>query len=88
MLENVEVLTGSTVITEEITLPLSKASLKEHGQIRCVEVAKEDIPLTAQGRRSQCLHPRYLGTRISTGSSPDSSSTISTICIAFKTAAL
>jgi chaperonin GroEL len=45
MLEDIGVLTGGTVIAEELGLTLEKATLKDLGQAKRVEVAKEDTTI-------------------------------------------
>ncbi|HEV7929290.1 MAG TPA: chaperonin GroEL, partial [Nitrosospira sp.] len=45
MLEDIAILTGGTVIAEEVGLSLEKATLKELGQARRVEVGKEETTI-------------------------------------------
>ncbi|MGD9786488.1 MAG: chaperonin GroEL [Sulfuricellaceae bacterium] len=45
MLEDIAILTGGTVIAEEVGLSLEKATLNELGQAKRVEVAKEDTTI-------------------------------------------
>src|SRR5689334_2447016 len=45
MLEDIAILTGGTVIAEEVGLSLEKATLKELGQAKRVEAAKEDTTI-------------------------------------------
>ncbi|HXZ95663.1 MAG TPA: chaperonin GroEL, partial [Burkholderiales bacterium] len=45
MLEDIAILTGGTVIAEEVGLTLEKASLKDLGQAKRIEVAKEDTTI-------------------------------------------
>src|SRR5213596_3110762 len=45
MLEDIAILTGGTVIAEEVGLSLEKASLKDLGQAKRIEVAKEDTTI-------------------------------------------
>ena len=45
MLEDIAILTGGTVIAEEVGLSLEKATLAELGQAKRVEVAKEDTTI-------------------------------------------
>jgi chaperonin GroEL len=45
MLEDIAILTGGTVIAEEVGLTLEKATLKDLGQAKRVEVAKENTTL-------------------------------------------
>jgi chaperonin GroEL len=45
MLEDIAILTGGTVIAEEVGLTLEKATLKDLGQAKRVEVAKEETTL-------------------------------------------
>src|SRR5882724_8112724 len=42
MLEDIAILTGGTVIAEEVGLSLEKATLKDLGQAKRIEVAKEN----------------------------------------------
>ena len=61
MLEDIAILTGGTVISEETGLTLEKASLKDLGQAKRIEVAKENTTIidgageesTIQGRVKQ-----------------------------------
>ena len=43
MLEDIAILTGGTVISEETGLSLEKATLKDLGQAKRVEIGKENI---------------------------------------------
>ncbi|HMK15260.1 MAG TPA: chaperonin GroEL, partial [Burkholderiales bacterium] len=45
MLEDIAILTGGTVIAEELGLTLEKASLKDLGQAKRIEIAKEDTTI-------------------------------------------
>ena len=45
MLEDIAILTGGTVIAEEIGLTLEKVTLKDLGQAKRIEVAKEDTTI-------------------------------------------
>ena len=45
MLEDIGVLTGGTVIAEELGLTLEKATLKDMGQAKRIEIAKEDTTI-------------------------------------------
>jgi chaperonin GroEL len=45
MLEDIAILTGGTVIAEEVGLTLEKATLKDLGQAKRIEVAKENTTL-------------------------------------------
>ena len=45
MLEDIAILTGGTVIAEELGLTLEKAMLKDLGQAKRIEVAKEDTTI-------------------------------------------
>src|SRR3954449_7484778 len=61
MLEDIAILTGGTVIAEEVGLSLEKATLKELGQAKRIEVGKEETtiidgagdPQAIQGRVTQ-----------------------------------
>jgi len=45
MLEDIAILTGGTVIAEELGLTLEKTSLKDLGQAKRIEIAKEDTTI-------------------------------------------
>ena len=45
MLEDIAILTGGTVIAEEVGLSLEKASLKDLGQAKRIEIAKEETTI-------------------------------------------
>ncbi len=45
MLEDIAILTGATVISEEVGLSLEKATLKDMGQAKRVEIGKEETTL-------------------------------------------
>jgi len=45
MLEDIAILTGGTLIAEEIGLTLEKAALKDLGQAKRIEIAKEDTTI-------------------------------------------
>jgi chaperonin GroEL (HSP60 family) len=45
MLEDIAILTGGTVIAEEVGLTLEKATLKDLGQAKRIEVGKENTTL-------------------------------------------
>jgi chaperonin GroEL len=45
MLEDIAILTGGTVIAEELGLTLEKAALKDLGQAKRIEIAKEDTTI-------------------------------------------
>ena len=45
MLEDIAILTGGTVIAEELGLTLEKVSLKDLGQAKRIEIAKEDTTI-------------------------------------------
>ena len=45
MLEDIAILTGGTVIAEEVGLTLEKATLKDLGQAKRIEIAKEDTTI-------------------------------------------
>jgi chaperonin GroEL (HSP60 family) len=65
MLEDIAILTGGTVIAEEVGLTLEKATLKDLGQAKRVEVGKENTTLidgagaedTIKGRVTQIRVP-------------------------------
>ncbi len=45
MLEDIAILTGGTVIAEEVGLSLEKATLKDFGQVKRIEIGKEETTL-------------------------------------------
>ncbi len=45
LLEDIAILTGGTVITEEVGLSLEKATLKDFGQIKRIEIGKEETTI-------------------------------------------
>src|SRR5574338_62349 len=58
MLEDIAILTGGTVIAEELGLKLENASLKDLGRAKRVEVAKEDTTLIGSGGSPELLRAR------------------------------
>jgi chaperonin GroEL len=68
MLEDIAILTGGTVIAEEVGLTLEKATLKDLGQAKRVEVGKENTTMIdgAGGRHDQ--GPRHADPRPDRGS--------------------
>jgi len=45
LLEDIAILTGGTVIAEEVGLSLEKATLKDFGQVKRIEIAKEETTI-------------------------------------------
>ena len=52
MLQDIAILTGGTVIAEEVGLSLEKATLEDLGQAKRIEVGKENTTITKIGRAS------------------------------------
>jgi len=64
MLEDIAVLTGGTVISEETGLTLEKATLKDLGQAKRVEVAKENTTLIDGAGDTKAIEARVKQIRI------------------------
>src|SRR5436189_978182 len=66
MLEDIAILTGGQVIAEEVGLTLEKATLKDLGQAKRVEVAKEETTLIdgAGAPKAIAARVKSIGTRI------------------------
>ncbi|MDQ3197265.1 MAG: chaperonin GroEL [Pseudomonadota bacterium] len=58
MLEDIAILTGGTVIAEEVGLSLEKATLNDLGSAKRVEVAKEDTTLIDGGGDEKAIEGR------------------------------
>ena len=58
MLEDIAILTGGTVIAEEVGLSLEKATLKDLGQAKRVEVAKENTTIIDGAGESKAIEGR------------------------------
>ncbi len=58
MLEDIAILTGGTVIAEEVGLSLDKATLAELGQAKRVEVAKEDTTIIDGAGKAENIESR------------------------------
>ena len=58
MLEDIAILTGGTVIAEEVGLSLEKATLKDLGQAKRVEIGKENTTLIDGGGDSSNIEAR------------------------------
>src|SRR4249920_3205004 len=63
MLEDIAVLTGGTVISDELGLTLEKATLKDLGRAKRVEVAKEETTLIDGARDSKAIEARVKNIR-------------------------
>jgi chaperonin GroEL len=63
MLEDLAILTGGTVIAEEVGLSLEKATLKELGQAKRVEIAKENTTIIDGGGESKAIEGRVKNIR-------------------------
>ena len=62
MLEDIAILTGGTVIAEEVGLSLEKATLKELGQAKRIEVGKEETTvIDGAGDTKNYRRPRQAG---------------------------
>src|ERR1017187_4744789 len=64
MLEDIAILTGGTVIAEEVGLSLEKAALKDLGQAKRVEVAKEDTTLIDGNGQEDAIKARVAQIRV------------------------
>jgi chaperonin GroEL len=63
MLEDIAILTGGTVIAEELGLSLEKATLKDLGRAKKVEVAKEDTTLIDGAGEAKSIEARVKNIR-------------------------
>jgi chaperonin GroEL len=63
MLEDIAILTGGTVIAEEVGLTLEKATLKDLGQAKRVEVAKEETTLIDGAGDAKAIEARVKSIR-------------------------
>jgi chaperonin GroEL (HSP60 family) len=69
MLEDIAILTGGTVIAEEVGLTLEKATLKDLGQAKRVEVGKENTTIIdGAGEAKTHQGPRHADPRPDRGS--------------------
>jgi chaperonin GroEL len=64
MLEDIAVLTGGTVIAEEVGLTLEKATLAEMGQAKRVEVAKENTTIIDGAGKEDTIKARVAQVRV------------------------
>jgi chaperonin GroEL len=64
MLEDIAILTGGTVIAEEIGLTLEKATLKDLGQAKRVEVGKEETTLIDGAGDAKSIEARVKNIRV------------------------
>ncbi|MDR3158909.1 MAG: chaperonin GroEL [Zoogloeaceae bacterium] len=64
MLEDIAILTGGTVISEETGLTLEKASLKDLGQAKRIEVAKENTTIIDGAGESSAIEGRVKQIRV------------------------
>jgi len=64
MLEDIAILTGGTVIAEEVGLTLEKASLKDLGQAKKVEVAKENTTIIDGAGKEEAIKARVAQIRV------------------------
>ena len=64
MLEDIAILTGGTVIAEEVGLTLEKATLAELGQAKKVEVAKEDTTIIDGAGSAAAIEARVKNIRV------------------------
>ena len=58
MLEDIAILTGGTVVAEEVGLTLEKTTLKDLGQAKRIEVDKEDTTLISGGGDAKMIQNR------------------------------
>jgi chaperonin GroEL len=63
MLEDIAILTGGTVIAEEVGLTLEKATLKDLGQAKKVEIGKEETTLIDGAGDSKAIEGRVKSIR-------------------------
>jgi chaperonin GroEL len=63
MLEDIAILTGGTVIAEELGLSLEKATLKDLGRAKKVEVAKEDTTIIDGAGEAKSIEARVKNIR-------------------------
>ncbi len=64
MLEDIAILTGGTVIAEEVGLSLEKATLKDLGQAKRVEVAKENTTIIDGAGKEENIKARVAQIRV------------------------
>jgi chaperonin GroEL len=64
MLEDIGILTGGTVIAEELGLKLENASLKDLGRAKRVEVAKEDTTIIDGAGEKSAIEARVKNIRV------------------------
>jgi chaperonin GroEL len=64
MLEDIAILTGGTVIAEELGLKLENASLKDLGRAKKVEVAKEDTTIIDGAGEKKAIEARVKNIRV------------------------
>src|SRR6266446_981794 len=64
MLEDIAILTGGTVIAEELGLKLENATLKDLGRAKKVEVAKEDTTLIDGAGEKSAIESRVKNIRV------------------------
>ena len=63
MLEDIAILTGGTVIAEELGLSLEKASLNDLGQAKRIEVGKEDTTIIDGAGDAKAIEARIKSIR-------------------------
>jgi len=64
MLEDIAILTGATVIAEELGLKLENASLKDLGRAKKIEVAKEDTTVIDGAGEKSAIEARVKNIRV------------------------
>lgn len=64
MLEDIAILTGGTVIAEEVGLTLEKATLKDLGQAKRVEIAKENTTIIDGAGKEENIKSRIAQIRV------------------------
>jgi len=64
MLEDIAILTGGTVIAEELGLKLENASLKDLGRAKKIEVAKEDTTIIDGAGEKSAIESRVKNIRV------------------------
>jgi chaperonin GroEL len=63
LLQDIAVLTGGTVISDDVGLTLAKATLADLGRAKRVEVSKEDTTVIGGGGKAEAIRERIAGIR-------------------------
>ena len=70
MLEDIAILTGGTVISEETGMSLEKATLQDLGQAKRIEVAKENTTIIDGAGDAKSIEARQADPRPDRGKPP------------------